>query len=75
MSSIIGSVLFIDGAFRAVFIDHRGHEYFLGDDGQPVYGDWSYLDGPEIVANERTQATVAMMTEHVGQHAEPFVAA
>lgn len=49
MFNIIGAVLFIDGDFRPVYLDKGGHEYFIGRDGLPVYGDWASLDGPDIV--------------------------
>lgn len=61
MDNIIGATLFVDDAFRAVYLD-RGREYFLGDNGQPVYGDWSYLHGPDIVARD-TAAMVQRASE------------
>src|SRR5687767_14428457 len=51
MCHIIGSVLFIDGVFRVVYLDH-GQEYFVNDAGQPVYGEWSNLDGEDVTADE-----------------------
>ena len=48
MYHVIGSFLPINGTSRAVYLDH-GREYFLDDTGQPVFGDWSDLDGQEIL--------------------------
>jgi hypothetical protein len=45
----IDEVLFVDGITRRVYLDVDGRQYVLGDDGQPVYGVWIYVDEPEIV--------------------------
>jgi hypothetical protein len=45
----IGSIPFIDGIPRPVFLDMDGRQYVLDNDGNPVYGSWIYIDEPLIV--------------------------
>jgi hypothetical protein len=66
MCNVIGSVLLIDGDFRAVYLDH-GREYFLNEAGQPVFGDWSDLDGQDIISSD---AFDAMSAEDVCRETE-----
>ena len=49
----IASIPFLDGTTRPVYLDADGREYVLNDDGQPVYGEWIYLDEPEILTSSR----------------------
>jgi hypothetical protein len=47
---VIGSLSFTDGAERAADEDATGRQYVIGDDGEPVYGQWhSPADEPTLV--------------------------
>ena len=52
----IGSSRFIDGVERPVFLDCDGRQYLLNDDQKPVYGEWIYVDEPEIVTRDTVQS-------------------
>jgi hypothetical protein len=45
----IGTVPFIDGINRPVFLDANGRQFVLDDDGQPVFGTRVYIDEPLIL--------------------------
>ncbi len=45
----IGSIPFVDGGTRPVYLDADGRQIVLDDDGQPVYGVWVYVDEPDYV--------------------------
>jgi hypothetical protein len=45
----VTSVPFVDGISRDVYLDDGDRPYIFGEDGQPVYGVWIYIDESEIV--------------------------
>ena len=45
----IDSIQFTDGVLRPVFLDADGRQFVLDDDGDRAYGEWIYVDEPEIV--------------------------
>jgi hypothetical protein len=52
----VGSVPFIDGVFRPVFLDLDARQCVLDDDGQPIYGVWVYIEEPEIVIRAKVES-------------------
>ena len=48
----IGSIPFIDGVVRDVFLDTDGRQFVLDNFGQRVYGAWIFIDEPEIFTRE-----------------------
>jgi hypothetical protein len=51
----IGSIPFVDGVSRPVYLDADGRQCVLDDDGKPIYGVWIYIDEPEIVTRETAE--------------------
>jgi hypothetical protein len=51
-AACIGSIPFVDGVTRDVFLDAEGRQYVI-DGKDPVYGVWILLDEPEIIEGTR----------------------
>jgi hypothetical protein len=49
---IIGNREFVGGLIHPVYLDMRGRQYVLGEDGEWVYGLWLYEgedDAPDVI--------------------------
>jgi hypothetical protein len=54
----IGSIPFVDGITRPVFLDADERQYVLDADGNRVYGFWINIDEPIIVEAPRDPGSV-----------------
>lgn len=57
MKRIIGTRTFTDGNRRDVYGDDDGQQFVVGDDGEPVYGNWILIPEVEELTPIVTQGT------------------
>lgn len=53
----LGTVRFVDGVERPVYVDDDGRQFVLDDEKSPVHGAWIYVDEPEMVSKDNAPIT------------------